>query len=162
MRANCGPSGKGKSGSIVDGDPERYRRFGEAALPLAAPAGEARRRRWRRFRRRGKTLSLVRLAKATTTFAGGVDYLAWKINRHAGTQIVVKPWQRRWPIIGGAYSAASSAAAGRDPLVAWPLIPWPLMPPSAASTAAASALTVNGFLSTAWPARSPASPASPT
>ena len=51
--------------------------------------------------RRHRTLSLVRLAKAATTFAGGADYLAWKINRHAGTAIVVRPWQRRWPILGG-------------------------------------------------------------
>lgn len=92
---------KGKSVSIVDIDPERYRRFGEAALPLAKPlAPEKARRRWGRFRRKGKAMSLVRLAKATTTFAGGVDYIAWKINRHAGTEIVVKPWQRRWPILG--------------------------------------------------------------
>jgi hypothetical protein len=92
---------KGKSLSIVDTGPERYRRFGEAALPLARPlAPDKARRRWGRFRRKGKAMSLVRLAKATTTFAGGVDYIAWKINRHAGTQIVVKPWQRRWPILG--------------------------------------------------------------
>ena len=44
-------------------------------------------------------LSVVRLAKASATFAGGVDYIAWKINRHAGTAIVIKPWQRRWPLI---------------------------------------------------------------
>ncbi|HTU12215.1 MAG TPA: hypothetical protein VMG08_15095 [Allosphingosinicella sp.] len=92
---------KDRSGSIVDTEPERYRRFGTAALPLALPLAEDRaKRRWRRFRRKGKTMSLVRLAKATTTFAGGVDYIAWKINRHAGTEIVVKPWQRRWPILG--------------------------------------------------------------
>ena len=90
---------QGRSGSIVDTDPDRYRRFGAAALPLAAPAGNAA-RSWRRFRRRGKALTLARLAKATTTYAGGVDYIAWKINRHAGTEIVVKPWQRRWPILG--------------------------------------------------------------
>ena len=63
-----------------------------------ARAGAA--KAWRRFRRRGKALTLIRLAKATTTYAGGVDYLAWKINRHAGTKIAVKPWQRRWPILG--------------------------------------------------------------
>lgn len=92
---------KGKSVSIVDTEPDRYRRFGEAALPLANPlTTEKARRRWGRFRRKGKAMSVVRLAKATTTFAGGVDYLAWKINRHAGTEIVVKPWQRRWPILG--------------------------------------------------------------
>jgi hypothetical protein len=89
---------QGRSGSIVDTDPERYRRFGAAAMPERGAADAA--KRWRRFRRRGKAMSLIRLAKATTTFAGGVDYLAWKINRHAGTRIEVKPWQRRWPIVG--------------------------------------------------------------
>lgn len=90
----------GRSGSIVETDIERYRRFGAAALPLAVSPPDAA-RRWRQFGRRGKALTLARLAKATTTYAGGVDYLAWKINRHAGTKIEVKPWQRRWPIIGG-------------------------------------------------------------
>ncbi|MGE0180003.1 MAG: hypothetical protein AB7O91_09315 [Sphingomonas sp.] len=90
---------KDRSGSIVDVDPDRYRRFGEAALPLAAVPDDAA-RSWRRFRRRGKALTLARLAKATTTYAGGVDYIAWKINRHAGTRIEVRPWQRRWPILG--------------------------------------------------------------
>jgi hypothetical protein len=88
---------KDRPGSIVDTDPERYARFGAAALPLAVPGRAA---DWRRFRRRGKALSVARLAKATTTYAGGADYLAWKINRHAGTRIEVKPWQRRWPILG--------------------------------------------------------------
>ncbi len=37
---------------------------------------------------------------AAVTYAGGIDYLAWKINRHAGTAIVIKPWQRRWPLLG--------------------------------------------------------------
>ena len=56
-------------------------------------------RRWRRLQRRGKRLSIVRLVKASATFAGGIDYLAWKINRHAGTAIELKPWQRRWPLV---------------------------------------------------------------
>ena len=47
----------------------------------------------------GKALSVLRLAKASATFAGGVDYIAWKINRHAGTEIEIKPWQRRWPLL---------------------------------------------------------------
>jgi hypothetical protein len=88
---------QGRSGSIVDTDPERYRRFA-AAAPREPRAGAA--KAWKRFRRRGKALTLVRLAKATTTYAGGVDYIAWKINRHAGIRIEVKPWQRRWPILG--------------------------------------------------------------
>ena len=92
---------KGRSLSIVDADPDRYRRFGDAALAdgLPPPPADAA-AHWRRLQRRGKWLSVVRLAKASFTYAGGIDYLAWKINRHAGTQIAIRPWQRRWPLIG--------------------------------------------------------------
>ena len=86
-----------RSGSIVDAEPERYRRF--AAATTITPYAEAP-RRWAQLRRRGKWVSLVRLAKASLTFSDGIDYLAWKINRHAGTQIAIKPWQRRWPLLG--------------------------------------------------------------
>lgn len=93
---------KDRSLSIVDVDPERYARFGAAALaqpiPMLSPAQAA--ARWRALQRRGKWLSAARLAKASFTFAGGIDYLAWKINRHAGTRIVIRPWQRRWPLLG--------------------------------------------------------------
>jgi hypothetical protein len=41
----------------------------------------------------------MRLAKASFTFAGGADYIAWKINRHAGTEIRLKPWQQRHPLL---------------------------------------------------------------
>jgi hypothetical protein len=54
---------------------------------------------WARRRIEGKALSVLRLAKASATFAGGADYIAWKINRHAGTKIDLKPWQRRWPLL---------------------------------------------------------------
>ena len=89
---------QGRPESIVDTEPDRYRRFADAAEVAPAPGAA---RAWARFRRRGKILSLVRLAKAATTYAGGADYLAWKINRHAGTRIEVRPWQRRWPLLGG-------------------------------------------------------------
>lgn len=91
--------------SVVDADPDRYRHFAEAALAdnpaivADAPTRAEGERRWRRYRRNGKLLSVLRLAKASLTFAGGIDYLAWKINRHAGTAIVIRPWQRRWPLI---------------------------------------------------------------
>ena len=105
---------KGRSISIVDVDPDRYDRFGRAALGEMAArdgAGQARAAPnalspaqaatlWRRLQRRGKRLSVARLAKASFTYAGGIDYLAWKINRHAGTKIAIKPWQRRWPLLG--------------------------------------------------------------
>jgi hypothetical protein len=81
--------------SVVDSDPARYAAFGEAAAPLVS--GNA--GRWRLRRVQGKALSVLRLAKASATFAGGADYIAWKINRHAGTDIALKPWQRRYPLL---------------------------------------------------------------
>ena len=88
----------GRSGSVVDAEPERYRRFSGPAM-AAVPAGSSAMRSWARRRLEGKFLSILRLAKASATFAGGADYIAWKINRHAGTNIVLKPWQRRWPLL---------------------------------------------------------------
>ena len=83
-------------GSVVDFEPERYERFAAAALKDLPQGDQA---SWSRRRFEGKALSVVRLAKARATFAGGVDYIAWKINRHAGADIVIKPWQRRWPLL---------------------------------------------------------------
>jgi hypothetical protein len=57
-------------------------------------------RAWASRRRRGKLLSVLRLLKAAFTFAAGADYLAWKISRHSGVEVKLKPWQRRHPILG--------------------------------------------------------------
>jgi hypothetical protein len=108
-----------RAASVVAFDPDRYRLFTVPALMAAGePASIGRdgmlrfsrtltqaerrsgARTWARRRIEGKLLTLARLAKASATFAGGIDYLAWKINRHAGTQIAIRPWQRRWPLLG--------------------------------------------------------------
>ncbi len=89
-----------RSGSIVDADPERYRAFSAAISPVSLASKTDVMRRWRTLQRHGKLISVARLAKASLTFTGGIDYLAWKINRHAGTTITIKPWQRRWPLLG--------------------------------------------------------------
>ena len=92
-----------RSASIVDAEPGRYERFAEAALAQldqsAAMSPEGATRWWRAKQVKGKAYSVARLAKASFTFAGGADYIAWKINRHAGTRIELKPWQRRWPLL---------------------------------------------------------------
>ena len=95
---------KSRPDAVVDADPQRYKRFARAAgFPLRLGTTETGRRTadkaWRRFQRRTRRIQVLRLAKASATFAGGVDYIAWKINRHAGTQIRIKPWQRRWPLL---------------------------------------------------------------
>ena len=87
----------GRSGSVVDADLDRYRRFSDpaiAAIPAGSKSGQ-----WLRRRIEGKLLSVIRLAKASATYAGGAEYIAWKINRHAGTNIELTPWQKRHPLL---------------------------------------------------------------
>ena len=88
---------KGRSVSIVDIDPDRYRLFLEPALAAIEPG--AAQGEWPLRRVEGKLLSVARLAKASLTYAGGAEYIAWKINRHAGTEIELKPWQKRHPLL---------------------------------------------------------------
>jgi hypothetical protein len=88
---------KGRSESIVDTDPGRYLRFLEPALAAIEP--NAPQGGWPRRRIEGKLWSVARLAKASLTYAGGAEYIAWKINRHAGTEIELKPWQKRHPLL---------------------------------------------------------------
>ncbi len=99
-RAELRAESSARPHAIVDANPDRYLRFGKAADPGPPQARAEADKAWRKLRRRGKLMSAVRLAKASLTFAGGIDYLAWKINRHAGTQIAIRPWQRRWPLLG--------------------------------------------------------------
>ena len=88
---------KDRAGSVVDIEPERYGRFAAPALAAAKALQPHGSWAWRRIE--GKALSVLRLAKASFTFAGGADYIAWKINRHAGTDIRLKPWQQRHPLL---------------------------------------------------------------
>ena len=88
----------GRHASVVDSDRARYVRF---TGPAAEAIEERRQSSWRRRRIKGKALTVLRLMKASATFAGGADYIVWKINRHAGTEFRLKPWQRRHPLLAG-------------------------------------------------------------
>ena len=120
---------KDRPSSVIEFDPERYLRFGRAALHHTMIGNELRgdrihilpdpdgriaqeRCRWPALRRRGKMLTVARLAKAAFTYAGGIDYLAWKVNRHAGTQIAIQPWQRRWPLVAALFLVPKLLAKG--------------------------------------------------
>ncbi len=111
---------KDRPASVVEYDNERYETFGYAALHHTMIPNEVRggrvylrpdpeqrakkeRARWPGLKRRGKILTIARLAKAAFTYTGGIDYLAWKVNRHAGTKINVKPWQRKWPLVAAMF-----------------------------------------------------------
>lgn len=66
-------------------------------VTYAAKAKAARGWAWRS--RLAKPLNLARLAKAAFTFSGGVDYAAWKIERHSGHRVEITPFQRRHPLL---------------------------------------------------------------
>lgn len=121
------PEGKGREIYAVDSD--RYDAFYPELLPLIkaqkdlfllgknVPVSKSEmididdvdhlqkisRKLWARRARNGKLLSILRLIKASMTFDGGIDYLAWKIGRHSGVQIEVTDKMRRFPIISGLY-----------------------------------------------------------
>ena len=111
---------KDRPASVIGFDPDRYERFGRAALYHCMIPNELRgdkvhiladperriiqeRSRWPGLRRRGKILTVARLGKAAFTYADGIDYLAWKVNRHAGTDIKIRDWQRRWPLVAALF-----------------------------------------------------------
>ena len=74
---------------------------GEVLVPTVSPADrEAAARRFRVRQRAGKLVSVARLVKGSLTFSGGIDYLLWKIERHAGMPIEVTGWERRHPVLG--------------------------------------------------------------
>ena len=95
----------GRSAALVEADPARYHRLTRAALEdigflSIGRSGQASAERWwRKMQKWGKIYSVLRLVKASLTFAGGAEYIAWKINRHAGTDIRLPPWQQRHPLL---------------------------------------------------------------
>lgn len=120
---------KDRPSSVVGHDEERYLAFGKAALHHTMIANEIRddkivlkadperrimeeRNRWPGLRRRGKMLTIARLGKAAFTYTNGIDYLAWKVNRHAGTEIEVKDWQRRRPLLAAIFMLPKLLAKG--------------------------------------------------
>ncbi len=77
-----------------------WERDGDRLAPQLARSERARILNWwNRRARLGKTLNLLRLAKATTTFEGAADYAAWKLHRHTGIVLEVTPFRARHPLL---------------------------------------------------------------
>jgi hypothetical protein len=110
---------RGRAGELVAAAPDFYRQLTAIVAanpdpPLALEGGvggvfyrtafSAGRRRlcrwtWALRRVQGKLLSVLRLVKALFTFEGGLDYIAWKLERHSGERIVIPPRVRRAPLL---------------------------------------------------------------
>jgi hypothetical protein len=73
---------------------------GSTLTPRLIPAERARILGWwKRRRRLGKPLNLLRLVKASTTFEGAARYAAWKIERHTGMPVKLTPFRERYPLL---------------------------------------------------------------
>jgi hypothetical protein len=83
--------------------PEVHWRFAVSGNRYAAlvphESRRAARLAWLLRRVQGKLLSILRLVKALFTFEGGLDYIAWKLERHSGQRIDIPPRVRRWPLL---------------------------------------------------------------
>jgi hypothetical protein len=55
--------------------------------------------KWRIRRFQGKLISVLRLVKALFTFEGGLDYIAWKLERHSGQRVDIPDRVRSRPLI---------------------------------------------------------------
>ncbi len=93
-----------------------FEQDGDGFRPILSPARRMAIGRWWRARRRaGKPLNLLRLARATTTFAGAEGYAAWKIERHTGRAVTLPAAARRHPVFAApALLAALWRARRRD------------------------------------------------
>jgi len=76
-----------------DGDAARYHASIGAASRLVSRIG------WPLRQVQGKILSVLRLLKALFTFEGGLDYIAWKLERHSGQPVEIPGKVRRYPLI---------------------------------------------------------------
>lgn len=78
----------------------QFDRDGDLLAPRSAPAGRgASGRRWALRQGLGRPLNALRLIKAAGTFDNGMDYIAWKIERHSGYRLEPTAFQRRHPVL---------------------------------------------------------------
>lgn len=112
-RCELRPEPPGAAKALIDRDPAFWEGLSAALLPsmygvssnghggfgidLPRSRQWAGRLRWILRRGWSKTLNVARLLKAAGTFANGVDYLSWKIERHSGIKVEVTDRMRRHP-----------------------------------------------------------------
>ena len=99
-RAELRPEPAGHARALFEADRERYERLTPWALALAGGGGSGNSGvPWFIRRVAGKLLNGLRLIKAAFTYAGALDYLLWKVERHSGVRARATPWQRRHPLL---------------------------------------------------------------
>lgn len=106
------PEPPGAARALIERDPQFWGALSSALLPklegvrvtdrqfsvqLSTWRRASGRIRWQFRRGWSKLLNLARLLKAAGTFANGIDYLSWKIERHSGVTVEVTDSMRRRP-----------------------------------------------------------------
>lgn len=95
-RAELRPESRNQPAHLYETNAAWFEALAAASPPEAAPLPRG---GWALRRACGRPLNLARLAKAAFTFAGGADYILWKVQRHAGIRLVLSDWQRRHPLL---------------------------------------------------------------
>lgn len=98
------PEGSDRAATLVDAQPVYFQQTGEAILERRGDHDHdcvtvAARLDWAVRIALGKPLSVLRLVKGLYTFDGGIAYVAWKLERHAGRPIEIPERVRRWPLL---------------------------------------------------------------
>lgn len=102
------PEPPGAAAALVERDPQFWSELSDRLLPqldgvvhngdrFEIDGRAAARWRWARRRIWGRSLNVLRLLKAAGTFANGVDYLCWKLERHSGIRVEPTERMRRHP-----------------------------------------------------------------
>lgn len=77
-----------------------FTRDGDRLTPvIPGPVRDRLAAAWRRRRRLGRPLNIVRLVRAAWTFEGAGAYGAWKVERHTGVAVPLTPFRRKHPIL---------------------------------------------------------------
>jgi hypothetical protein len=90
--------------ALVDKNTHYWRESFQALQEQPHAQGLARwgiRQRWRARKITGKLMNMARLIKAASTVSQGIDYIAWKVQRHSGIQVEISDWMRQHPRMGG-------------------------------------------------------------
>ncbi|MDG2242821.1 MAG: hypothetical protein P8L66_04935 [Rhodospirillaceae bacterium] len=107
-RAELRPELPSKAKALVNNQRDRFIRIGAAAIEMLGLDQTAEAKpdtgavwAWRARRCWGRFLNVLRLIKAAFTFRGGLDYAAWKIERHTGVTVELTERDRAHPVLTG-------------------------------------------------------------
>ncbi|MGB1876906.1 MAG: hypothetical protein ACPHGY_08320 [Rhodospirillaceae bacterium] len=107
-RAELRPEPPSKAEELVNAQRDRFIRVGAAAIETLGLGQTVEAKpdtgavwAWRARRWWGRFLNVLRLIKAAFTFRSGLDYAAWKIERHTGVAVELTERDRAHPVLTG-------------------------------------------------------------